>query len=73
MTQKSVASPLSTSDISSALNIMDKIQRFTVVKRNGSIVPFRKERISHAIEAAFRDTKKIEKETPFTPELAKII
>ena len=54
--------------ISSALkkeqNIMDKMQRFTVVKRNGSIVPFRKERISHAIEAAFRDTKQIAKEPP---------
>ncbi len=36
--------------------------QFTVVKRNGTIVPFRKERIERAIEAAFRDTKKIEKE-----------
>jgi ribonucleoside-diphosphate reductase alpha chain len=36
--------------------------RFTVVKRNGTIVPFRKERISRAIEAAFRATKKIDKE-----------
>jgi len=37
---------------------------FTVVKRNGTIVPFRKERIFKAIESALRDTKKIDKETP---------
>lgn len=30
---------------------------YTVVKRNGTLVPFRRERIYHAIEAAFRDTK----------------
>jgi len=34
----------------------------TVVKRNGTIVPFRQERITLAIEAAFRDTKKVGKE-----------
>ncbi|NGX61163.1 MAG: Ribonucleoside-diphosphate reductase 1 subunit alpha [Chlamydiae bacterium] len=36
-------------------------QEYTIVKRNGTLVPFRKERISRAIEAAFRDTKKIPK------------
>lgn len=36
---------------------------FTVVKRDGSLVPFRKERIYRAIELAFRDTKKIGKQT----------
>jgi ribonucleoside-diphosphate reductase alpha chain len=36
---------------------------FTVVKRDGSLVPFRKERIYRAIELAFRDTKKIGKDT----------
>lgn len=46
---------------------------FTVVKRNGTMVPFRKERIQKAIEAAFRDTKKISKETEFPSELLKII
>jgi ribonucleoside-diphosphate reductase alpha chain len=68
---------LSPAEISSALkkekNINEKVARFTVVKRNGSIVPFRRERISHAIEAAFRDTKKIEKETPLNEELAETI
>lgn len=44
---------------------------FTVVKRNGVIVPFRKERILKAIEAAFRDTKKISKETPLPEEIIK--
>lgn len=33
--------------------------QYTVVKRNGTLVPFRRERILKAIEAAFRDTKKI--------------
>jgi ribonucleoside-diphosphate reductase alpha chain len=33
--------------------------QYTVVKRNGTLVPFRRERILSAIEAAFRDTKKI--------------
>jgi len=37
---------------------------YTVVKRNGTLVPFHRDRIFRAIEAAFRDTKK----TP-TPEL----
>lgn len=32
---------------------------YTVVKRNGTLVPFRRDRILYAIEAAFRDTKKI--------------
>ena len=43
-------------------NIIVGENTFTVMKRNGTIVPFRKERIYRAIEAAFRDTKKIEKE-----------
>ncbi|MBS3903490.1 MAG: ribonucleoside-diphosphate reductase subunit alpha [Anaplasmataceae bacterium] len=37
---------------------------YTVVKRNGSLVPFRKERIYRAIEAAFLDTRKVDKEEP---------
>jgi ribonucleoside-diphosphate reductase alpha chain len=46
---------------------------FTVVKRNGSLVPFRKERITRAIEAAFRDTKKIPKSEPLPPDLTQAI
>lgn len=37
-----------------------KEAQYTVVKRNGTLVPFRRDRILHAIEAAFRDTKKVE-------------
>ena len=33
--------------------------KYTVVKRNGTLVPFRRERISRALEAAFRDTKNV--------------
>ena len=44
-------------------------ENFTVVKRNGNIVPFRRERIFLAIEAAFRDVKKIPKEEPLSQEL----
>ncbi len=54
---------LSSSDIASIFKSegADKANHFTVVKRNGSIVPFRRERIQHALEAAFRDTKNIAK------------
>lgn len=48
-------------------------KQFTVVKRNGSLVPFRKERIFRAIESAFRDTKKIGKETALSEEIARCI
>ncbi len=75
--KSSTIQQLSAAEISSALkkeqNIMDKMQRFTVVKRNGSIVPFREERISHAVEAAFRDTKQVPKEIALDSELAKTI
>ncbi|HSW85955.1 MAG TPA: ribonucleoside-diphosphate reductase subunit alpha [Rhabdochlamydiaceae bacterium] len=46
---------------------------FTVVKRDGSFVPFRKERIYRAIEAAFRDTKKVLKIEPLPEDLAEIV
>ncbi len=63
----------SAAEISSALkkesNIMDKMQHFAVVKRNGSLVPFRRERIFRAVVAAFRDTKKVSKETLLPKEL----
>ena len=44
-------------------------EEFTVVKRNGNIVPFRRERIFLAIEGAFRDVKKIDREEPLSQEL----
>jgi len=42
------------------------IDRFTVVKRNGSIVPFRRERIKRAIDLAFHDTRKIPFDAPLS-------
>jgi ribonucleoside-diphosphate reductase alpha chain len=49
----------------------DLEKAFTVVKRNGALVPFRKERIYKALEAAFRDTKKIAKEEALPEEVKK--
>lgn len=45
----------------------------TVVKRNGTIVPFKQSRISEAIEAAFRDTKKMGKESSLLPDIKEVI
>lgn len=77
MIQQPTPSSLSAAEISSALkkgsNILDKMQRFTVVKRNGSLVPFRRERILRAIEAAFRDTKKVPKDDLLSQELLQIV
>ncbi|MDR3624855.1 MAG: ribonucleoside-diphosphate reductase subunit alpha [Chlamydiales bacterium] len=46
--------------LDSSLSI-DSITTVSVVKRNGMLVPFRRDRITNALEAAFRDTKKISK------------
>ncbi|MCX6987312.1 MAG: ribonucleoside-diphosphate reductase subunit alpha [Chlamydiae bacterium] len=46
---------------------------FTVVKRNGSLVPFRRDRILNAIDAAFRDTKKIEKSESLPEDISFIV
>lgn len=45
----------------------------TVVKRNGMLVPFRRDRIANALECAFRDTKKIGKTDPLPPHILKAI
>src|SRR5579872_2602065 len=50
-----------------------KETQYTVVKRNGTLVPFRRERILRAIEAAFRDTKKISLPASLDPELEQTI
>ena len=47
------ARTLTVATISSALK-QDKSQNFAVVERNGAIVPFRRERIVRALEAAFK-------------------
>ncbi len=46
---------------------------YTVVKRNGTLVPFRRDRILSAIEAAFRDTKKTPAPAPIDSDLKKTI
>jgi ribonucleoside-diphosphate reductase alpha chain len=43
--------------------------RVTLVKRNGMLVPFRRERIAMALEAAFRDTHKIASNDPLSQEM----
>ncbi len=48
-------------------------ESFTVVKRNGSLVPFRRDRIQRALDAAFRDTKKVLLEDPYYSELQKLV
>lgn len=49
------------------------LNQFTVVKRNGTLVPFRSKRIYHAIEAAFRDTKQVPKNESLPEEIAQIV
>jgi len=49
-------------------NILSAENQITVVKRNGAIVPFRKERIARALKAAFCDTNKVESESSLTEE-----
>lgn len=50
-----------------------KETQYTVVKRNGTLVPFRRERIFKAIESAFRDTRKMAEGAPLDTELQSII
>lgn len=54
-------------------HIIDQMQKFTVIKRNGSIVPFHRERIFRALEAAFRDTKKLNRQERLSDEMSHII
>jgi len=44
-------------------------QLLTVVKRNGMLVPFRRDRIVMALESAFRDTKQVARSEPLPSEL----
>jgi ribonucleoside-diphosphate reductase alpha chain len=68
MTKKSSVS--ATTDLVASLKEKGAaIDRYTVVKRNGAIVPFRRERIERAIDLAFHDTKKIDFETRLSEEL----
>jgi len=57
-----------TATVKQDLKEKNSIDRFTVVKRNGSIVPFRRDRIRRAIDLAFHDTRRI----PFDTGLAEL-
>lgn len=52
---------------------IQKNTSYTVVKRNGTLVPFQRERILKAIAAAFKDTKKIEKAATLDKDLEESI
>jgi ribonucleoside-diphosphate reductase alpha chain len=58
--------------LASQSNKLDNVSSknsFTVVKRNGSLVPFRRDRIFNALDAAFRDTKKVDKTETLSDDL----
>jgi ribonucleoside-diphosphate reductase alpha chain len=82
MTNRSPATPSASKTTSKELlsslknkdpGATEKKMSFTVVKRNGSLVPFRKERIFRALEAAFRDTKKVPKSETLMSDLSQAI
>jgi ribonucleoside-diphosphate reductase alpha chain len=61
--------------LSPKINAEEKrdVEQLTLVKRDGSLVPFRRKRIEQAIEAAFRDVKKIGKTEKLTSDLKESI
>jgi ribonucleoside-diphosphate reductase alpha chain len=70
MTKKSTTTAPAAQDLISSLkekNTIPSIDRFTVVKRNGAIVPFKRDRIYRAIDLAFHDTRKIAFDTVLSP------
>lgn len=56
--------------IASQVNQMTSAAPYTVAKRDGSIVPFRGERILKALDAAFRDTYSIAAPDPIRDDIA---
>ncbi|MCP5470023.1 MAG: ribonucleoside-diphosphate reductase subunit alpha [Chlamydiales bacterium] len=56
-----------------ASTVEKKSEGYTVAKRDGRLVPFRRERIQNALEAAFRDTRKIDPSEPLTEHLVYLI
>ncbi len=62
--------PMTTSNMADQARIDAKaLSRLTIVKRNGTMVPFRRERIQNAIELAMRATHGIPSTAPLTPDL----
>ncbi len=66
-------SPMSSPKTPTKRTAPGKEAQYTVVKRNGTLVPFKRDRILHVIEAAFRDTKKVPAPAPLGEELRTII
>lgn len=52
---------------------IEPISGYTIMKRNGMFVPFRRDRIVNALESAFRDTKKIDRASPVPHEIRSTI
>ncbi len=73
MTKKSATASSPTQDLIKAIKDKPDMTRFTVVKRNGTIVPFHRDRIDRAIDMAFHDTKKVPFETPLTDEWQQVV
>lgn len=72
MTKKTTA----TQDLLSALHDAGKelkMDHFTVVKRNGTIAAFHRDRVERAIDMAFHDTKKVPFETPLSQEWQQVV
>jgi ribonucleoside-diphosphate reductase alpha chain len=71
--QKKSTATVQTAPTESADKVIDldrkRLPSFSIVKRNGMIVPFRRERIFSAIEAAFRETKQISKTAPLPQDV----
>ncbi len=61
-----------TSDMKQA-NLTPSINNLTVVKRNGMLVPFRKDRVATAIEAAFRAHSGIPSTAPLPQDLYSLV
>ena len=53
--------------------IEKRSEGYTIAKRDGRLVPFRRERIQNALEAAVRDTKEIDQSEPLTEHLVYLI
>ncbi len=62
--------PMTKSNMADQARIDAKaLARLTIVKRNGTMVPFRRERIQNAIELAMRATHGVVSTAPLTPDL----
>ncbi len=76
MTKKSASGTSQTEDLLNAIKGKGSeplMNRFTVVKRDGTIVPFYRDRIERAIDLAFHDTKNIPFEVDLPDEWKQVV